>query len=128
MAVDKELLLKRRGNEATVQIDGVGEVRVRGLSRGEVFAMQEAKGTQAQEARIVHYGLVDPQMTEAEVREWQNNSPAGEMQDVVAKIQELSKLTDSAAKEAMTTFRDGPNDGVRVLPGTEALDDGGATA
>ena len=121
----KARLLKPRVPEGTVDLE-IGTVRVRGLSRGEVFMTQQAKGVEASERKIVAIGMVDPEMTEDEVRQWQRSSPAGEMEAVVDKISELSGLNKSAEKRAMASFRDdGP--GVRVLPGAEAGDDGGPT-
>jgi hypothetical protein len=124
----KARLLKPRVPEGTVELDGLGTIRVRGLSRGEVFMTQQAKGVEAMECKILALGMVDPQMTEDEVRQWQANSPAGEMEPVADKIRELSGLNRGAEKEAVQTFRDGSGDGVRVLPGDEAEHDGGPAA
>jgi len=121
----KERLLKPRVPEGTVELDGLGTVRVRGLSRREVFMTQQSKGVEAMERKIVALGMVEPQMTEDEVRQWQTNSPAGEMEPVADKIRELSGLKQGADKSGVPGLRDdGP--GVRVLPGDEAGDDGGA--
>lgn len=127
----KARLLKPRINEDTVDIEGVGTVRVRGLSRGEVFALRKAKeaGRLKDEAawdrRLVSLAMVDPEMTEDEVGEWQDNSPAGELEDVTKKIQELSGMAEGADKSSVEDVRGEPGDGVRVLPRTEAVDDGG---
>ena len=131
MTVDEDLkarLLKPRVPEGTVELEGLGTIRVRGLSRGEVFMIQQAKGTQAMERKMIAVGMLDPVMTEAEVGEWQKNSPAGELEPVTDKINELSGLGKKSEKQAMQTFRDGSGDGVRVLPGDEAVDDGGPAA
>jgi hypothetical protein len=126
----KARLLKPRLSEETLEIDGIGEIRVRGLSRGEVFAAQKTtKGdVMAMERRVVSLGMVDPPMTEHEVEQWQRNSPAGEMEAVSVKINELSGLTKTAEKAAYAEFRDEPGPGVRDVPGPEAGDDSGATA
>lgn len=132
--MDKEKLLAPRNDtehgmpEADVEIPNVGTVKVRGLTRGEVFKIQQAKGTAAIEAKILAIGMVDPELTDAEVRRWQGQSPAGELDSVVEKIRELSGLSDRADKEAYKSFRDGSGDGVRTLPGDEAFDDSDAAS
>lgn len=108
----KGRLLKARVSEDDVEIDGIGTVRVRGLTRAEVFGTQQLKGIDAQERKIVALGMVDPPMTEAEVGQWQANSPGGEMEPVVGKISELSGLSAKSAKEAMSDFRDESDAGV----------------
>lgn len=124
----KARLLTPRVPEGTVELEGIGTVRVRGLSRGEVYMTQQAKGVEAMERKILALGLLDPPMTEAEVGEWQRNSPAGEMEPVAEKIRQLSGLTTGADKAAVQTFRGGSGDGVRVLPGDQVVDDGGPAA
>jgi hypothetical protein len=109
MAEDlKARLLKPRVSEGTVDIAGVGTVRVRGLSRGEVFAIQTvAKTTEEMERKTLALALLDPVMTEAEVREWQQNSPAGEMEPVADKVKELSGIGQGADKSGVPAVRDG---------------------
>lgn len=127
----KARLLKARVPEGTVELDGIGTVRVRGLSRGEVFAAQKTTkegDVAAVECRYVTIGMLDPKLTEAEVRQWQENSPAGEMETVVDKIKDLSGLGEKSAKEAVASFRDEPGSGVRDVPGAEAGNDGGPAA
>ena len=118
----KALLLSRRIDEGKVELS-VGTVRVRGLTRGEVFMTQKAGDTEAAERRIVALGMIDPPMSEDDVKQWHRNSPAGELEAVVAKIQELSGLGKGADKSGLQDVRDEPGDGVRVLPGDEAGDD-----
>ena len=126
----KARLLKPRITEADVPIEGVGTVRVRGLSRGEVFALRKAKEAgrlkddAAWDRRLVSLAMVNPAMTDEEVGEWQDSSPAGELEDVTKKIQELSGMAEGADKSSVEDVRGEPGDGVRVLPGSEAGDDG----
>jgi len=128
MAMDKELLFKPRLPEADVDVPGVGTVRVRGLSRAEAMHVQDAKGTEARERRLVALGMVDPELTEAEVGRWQKASAAAEMEPVTDRITELSGLADESAKEAVKEFAADPDAEFPVLPGAEAGDDGGAAA
>lgn len=134
MTVSKEALLARRHDTVTgfpeddVEVPGMGTVRVRGLSRHEVIHVQSAKGGPVKvEQLTVSLGLVDPQMTEDEVRQWQKLSIGGEMEPVTLAIGRLSGMLPGADKEAYKSFRDESDAGVRVLPGAEAGPDGGGT-
>jgi len=114
--------------EDDVEVPGMGAVRVRGLSRLEAIGMQVAHGTAAIERRTIALAMIDPVMTEDEVGRWQRVSVAGELQGVADKIQALSGMADDSAKEAYKSVRGEPDAGIRVLPGGEAADDGGAVA
>lgn len=124
--MDKELLFKARLPEADVDIEGVGTVRVRGLSRMEALLLNKIDDVEAKERRILVYGLVDPVLTDAEVRRWQQASVAGELEPVTRVIAELSGILPESAKEAYKSLRDESRDGVRVLPSPEAWNDGGS--
>jgi hypothetical protein len=125
--MDKELLFRPRLPEAEVEVPGVGTVRVRALNRAEVMAIQGRSGA-ARERAFLAAGLVDPILTEAEVGRWQQASPAGELELVTNAIGELSGMIEGAEKEAYKSLPDGSDDGVRVLPGAEVVDDGGEPA
>lgn len=126
--MDKELLFKSRLPEADVDIPGVGTVRVRGLSRLEAMHVQAANGPDATERRVLALGLVDPALSEAEAGKWQKASIAGELEPVTAKIAELSGLVPGADKQAYKDFAADPGSEFRLLPGSEAADDGGSVA
>lgn len=102
--MDKELLFKPRLPEADVEIAGVGTVRVRGLSRAEGLMVQNLKGL-ALERKVLSLGLVDPELTEAEVGKWQEASTAGELEPVSQRIAELSGMVEAADKEAYKSLR-----------------------
>lgn len=137
MGIDKESLLKARIEEAEIEIPGVGTVRVRGLTRGEVISMHKATDNEHTmdgprvlviERKMIAAGMVDPQLTEDEVKQWQQNSPAGELDPIAKKITELSGMEQGAGKAAMRSFRGQPGPGVRDVPSPEAGHDGGAPA
>ena len=121
--MDIELLFKPRLPEANVDIPGLGPVRVRGLNRAEAMMVQEAKGTEATERRILALGMVDPPMTEFQAGRWQKAATAGEIEPVSRKIAELSGMLDDSAKEAYKTFEATPDAEFSVLPSDEAGDD-----
>lgn len=115
--MDKELLFKSALPEAEVEIPGKGTVRVRALTRAEALSMQHVEGgVQAIERRMLALAMVDPELTEAEVGQWQKASVAGEMEPVGVKIQELSGMTEGAAKEAYKAFDENPDAEFRLPP------------
>ena len=108
--MDKELLFKPRLPEDTVDVPGIGTVRVRGLNRAEATMIESAGSTEAKERKILALGVVDPALTEAEVGRWMKAAPAGEIQPVSTRIAQLSGMLDDSAKTAVKTFRDGPDE------------------
>ena len=83
-------------DEADVPVRG-GRVRVRALTRGEVMRVRSQvksiedaiKRTAELERKMLAKAMVNPQMTLPDVQRWQENSPAGEIEPVVQKVQEL---------------------------------------
>ena len=125
----KARLLANRLPTDDFEIPGIGTVRVRGLSRGEVYAIRKVStGDDDMERKTLARAMVDPEMTEDEIGQWQAASPAGELEPVTLKIHELSGLSEGADKSGVPGVRDEPGDGVRVLRGAEAGPDGGRAA
>jgi len=105
--MDKGLLFTPRLPEEDVEIPGVGTVRVRALSRGEALRTQSASGVGAVERAMVALAMIDPPLTEDEVKRWQEASPAGELEPLTRVIQRLSGMEDGADKAA---FKSAPVD------------------
>lgn len=107
--MDKELLFKARLHERDVELPGVGTVRVRALARGEVVAIKDAGdlALDEYERKLISLAMIDPTLTEDEVRQWQEAAPAGELEPVTNAIAELSGLDQEAAKRAYQQFRAG---------------------
>ena len=87
---DKEKLIKNRPrvDDGTVSIPGVGDFRVRPLTRAEVLRVYETRevdGLAEAEILTLHLGLTDPTFTLGEVREWYG------MPGSSAEIQPLSQ-------------------------------------
>jgi hypothetical protein len=107
---------------------------VRGLSRGEVFAMQKSrqdggiKDEAAWERRMVSIALLAPKVTEDQVGTWQGGPAGGDLETVTDKISELSGMSEGADKSGVLGVRDDAGSGVRVLPSAEAGQDGGPAA
>lgn len=106
MAIDKAKLLTRRCPEADVELpDGAGTVRVRGLTRAEVMEISKA-GQDRAEALALSLAMVDPKLTEDEVREWTAAAGFGEIEAVNLKVNELSGIAGRADKEAYKSLPD----------------------
>lgn len=105
--MDKELLFKSRLTERDVEVPGVGTVRVRALSRAEVLKVKDKPLDESRmERMLLSYALIEPELTEAEIGEWQAASEAGEIEAVCKEVMELSGLGVDSAKEAYKSVRD----------------------
>ena len=124
--MDINELFTPRVPEEDVEIAGVGTVRVRALNRLEALKVQDAGGVEATERLILVLGMVDPRMTDADVRRWMEFSPAGEIEAVSRRIAILSGMAEESAKEAVRDFEANPDHEFRVLPSGEAGDDSGS--
>jgi hypothetical protein len=97
--VDKEALFRPRLAERDVEVPGIGTVRVRSLSRTEALSIKGKEMPAAKMERLIlSLAMVDPVLTEDEVKRWQDASPAGETNDVQQAILELSGMTKEVAK------------------------------
>lgn len=104
--VSKTDLLKKRFGEEEVEVPGVGAVRVRALTRGQALELQGQEMEVAEmERRLISTAMVEPTLTEEEVRQWQDNTPAGELQGVMEAIVRLSGMEAHAGKAAYQQFR-----------------------
>jgi hypothetical protein len=113
--MDKEALLKQSSlPEDDVELDGVGTVRVRALSRYEIMLAGKTAGDDplAMEQTMISMAMVDPKLTKGEVERWQKISPIGQMQAVTTRINELSGVGNDAQKEAYKSLRDDAEPGV----------------
>ena len=104
--IDKGGLLARRLGEGEHEIEGVGTVRIRGLSRAEVLAAQKLGDVAASDRYMVSRGLLEPALTEDEVATWQANSAASEIEGLTVAIAELSGLAAGAAKSGVSGIRE----------------------
>lgn len=105
--MDKATLLKSRLPERDVEIEGVGTIRIRSLSRAEALEVRGVEmSIEALERKVLSLACIDPVLTEDEVAEWQNASAANELEAVMNAIIELSGMAKSSPKEAMKSFRE----------------------
>ncbi|MDG4762428.1 hypothetical protein [Micromonospora sp. WMMD710] len=101
MAVDKSALFRPRCPEQDVELPGVGTVRVRGLTRAEVLEIGKGVNDgKSMEPYSLSLAMVDPQLTEDEVRQWVRVATFGELEQLNHVINELSGIAGRADKEA----------------------------
>jgi hypothetical protein len=93
-----------------VELDGIGSVLVRGLSRFEMIEVQKLEDDrQVQDTLALHYGMVEPEMSEEEVIAWRKAGAVMEIESVARKINALSGIGKDAAKsDVPADGEDGP--------------------
>lgn len=103
--MDKSKLLTDRVtlNTDTVEIEGVGTITVRGLSRFELhLSSKKYPGDDIkQEQFVVSAAVLDPKLTEDDVATWQKMSGPDEINRVAKRINELSGIGKAAAKSGV---------------------------
>lgn len=116
---NKDKLFAPRIEIGTVEVPGVGVVKVRGLSRWEMLTAGKLsdKGPLYMERAMLAYAFVglddeEYRLTEDDVAQWQRNSPATELQSVIYKVNELSGVARGSAKEQYKSDGDDPIAGV----------------
>lgn len=93
--------------EREVNLDGVGSIRVRGLSRQETIAISEATIADDMENRVLAYGMLDPAMTTEQVDEWRCHASSSIIRPALDAILELSGLGPDQQREVESRFRPG---------------------
>lgn len=107
--LSKEAFLKVSLPEEVVTVEGLGPVRIRSLSRAEFMKVRQSDAD-GWEIGIVTYGLVEPALTEDEVREWRETSSAPQLfDDLAGEILRISGLRKAAVAEAKRSFPEGPS-------------------
>lgn len=101
--ISKDVLLKAQLPESTVDVPGVGRMRVRGLSRMEVLLARD-RDRAGWEASLLTAGLVEPALTEDEVNIWREGATTDVVNTVVEAILGLSGMLKKAVEEAKTSF------------------------
>ncbi len=99
MTVDKATLLEGRRGPRPYEIDGVGEVMIRPLSRGQTMVVQDVADSEERDNLIISMGLVDPALTVEEVQAWADGAPAGELARLGMEIARISGMIDGQQKE-----------------------------
>lgn len=100
MPLTKEEILARQLGREVVDIGAGQTVTVRGMTRAEAATLRDLDQDDviALEARCIAMTLVEPVMTEAEVRQWLEVEGADVVQLVVDAVNRLSGRADGQAK------------------------------
>lgn len=84
---------------AEVELEGIGSVLVRGLTRFESIEIMKLEGDrQVQDTQALVYGLLEPEMSRDEIIAWRKSGALMEIEAVARKINELSGIGKDAAK------------------------------
>lgn len=104
--VDKSALLAKRFGVEDIEVPDVGTVQVRALSRAEAHGLRDQEMTeQEMEVRLLSLALVEPKLSEDDVKAWQEAAPAGELEPVVRAVLRLSGMEAQAAKATFPEVR-----------------------
>lgn len=91
--------------EEDFELESGLSVRIRPLTRAEVMLIGKRDlPTDKKEAAYVAKAMVLPAMSEKDVAKWQDNSAAGDMQELVERIQKISGMSKKGAKAAAEEF------------------------
>jgi hypothetical protein len=88
------------------ELPDVGTIKIRGLSRREAVRLDNAPDAAARDVIIFRAGIVEPALTENEIRRMMDARPAGELEDLSRRIAELSRLLPGADQEQYKSVRD----------------------
>lgn len=90
------------------ELPDVGVIKIRGLSRIEAVRLDNAPDATARDVIIFKAGIVEPLLTEAEVRRMMGARSAGDLENLSRRIATLSKLMPGADQEQYKSIRDEP--------------------
>lgn len=108
--MDKAALLGMSVPTEEFDIDGVGTLTLRGMTRYEmmlVFKRQENESELSAEQLSLSIGIVEPKLTEDEIAAWQKVAPGGLLNQIAVRINALSGLGKGAGKSNLSA--DGDN-------------------
>ena len=114
--INKEQLLAPNMFERDVEVPQLGTVRVRALARGETLRIYQGAGEDPNlmdiEPKVLALGLVEPKLTEDEVRQWYDTAPFFVVQPIVEAIMTMSGMKRESPKDAYKSAGGEPGPGV----------------
>jgi hypothetical protein len=99
------ILARKRGNDVIELPDGSGTVEVRGLNRREAMHVAGIEDHYERDVYLISAGMVDPVMTEDDVRAWGEEDDTGTLEAVSRRIGELSRMVEGAGKSSVSRAR-----------------------
>lgn len=125
--MDKARLLAVRLPEDDVEVPGVGTVRVRGITRDEMWKLRALDTSEpgSFERQLLAFAMLDPVLTVEDVATWQRGARPGELAEVVDRVNDLSALEKDAAKSAYKEFESDPDAEFRAPTSPGSGDDSG---
>lgn len=105
--LSKEALVNQKFGVEDVELPGLGTVRVRALTRSEALEVRGKElPVEEMERYLISRAMVEPKMTEDDVKAWQDVAPAGQLEPITQAITRLSGMEKTASKEAVQRFRE----------------------
>lgn len=101
----EQILARKLGRDVVELPDGSGTVEVRGLNRREALHVSSLDNPYDRDVFLVACGLVDPAMTEEEVKAWGDQDDTGTIEAVSLRIGELSRMVEGAGKSRVPRAR-----------------------
>lgn len=103
--ISKDAFLKASLPESEFNVPGLGTIRLRGLSRAEVVRFAELD-FDGREVHTLACGIVAPELTEDEVREWRSTVVSRTVRLINDEIIKLSALNENAVGDAKRSFQE----------------------
>lgn len=107
LIVSKEAFMKGGLPEEVVPVEGLGNVRIRSISRAEYMRVR-TMDVDAFETAVLAAGLLEPTLSEDEVRQWRESVMAQVSDNLLGEVLRISGLRKTAVEEAKQSF---PEDG-----------------
>lgn len=101
---DKSVLFEDRRPTKEVEVPPYGTFVVRSLSRQQAIALGDIEGADDIERALIADGCVDPKLSRADVKRWQEVATGMALEPLSDAIAELSGLNEGAEREAVERF------------------------
>jgi hypothetical protein len=99
------ILARKKGHDVVELPDGDGTVEVRALNRREAMHIASIDDHYERDVFLIAAGMVDPVMTEDDVRAWGEEDDTGTLEAVSRRIGELSGMVEGAGKSRVPRAR-----------------------
>jgi hypothetical protein len=99
------ILARKLGHDVVELPDGSGTVEVRALNRREAMHISGIEDHYERDVYLIASGMVDPAMTEEDVRAWGAEDDTGTLERVSYRIGELSGMVEGAGKSRVSRPR-----------------------